>query len=128
MIQKIKKIYFAFVHGIINQDNGQIKQPIDGVSAVTRFRVLERKKNFTVVEVVPLTGRKNQIRLHFKSIGHPLVGETKFAFRRDYALKAKRLCLHAKSLEFTHPVTQKTVHIEAKISGDLEEFLRRHHN
>jgi len=125
---KIKKIYVAFLQGIINQDNGQIKKSIDGFDAVTRFRVLGRKKNFTVAEVVPLTGRKNQIRLHFKSIGHPLVGETKFAFRRDYALKAKRLCLHARSLEFTHPVTQKTVHIEAKIAGDLEEFLRRHHN
>lgn len=125
---KIKKIYLAFVQGIINQDNGQIKKPIDGISAVTRFRVLERKKNFTVVEIVPLTGRKNQIRLHFKSIGHPIVGETKFAFRRDYTLKAKRLCLHARSLEFAHPVTQKTVHIEGKIAGDLEEFLRRYHH
>jgi 23S rRNA pseudouridine1911/1915/1917 synthase len=125
---KIKKIYIAFIQGIINQNNGQINKPVEGRYAITRFRVLERRSRFTVVEVTPLTGRKNQIRLHFKSIGHPIVGETRFVFRRDYELKAKRICLHAKSLELVHPVTQKTVRVDSKLDGYLEEFLRKNKN
>jgi 23S rRNA pseudouridine1911/1915/1917 synthase len=122
--QRINKTYIAFVQGKINEDRGQINKPIDGISALTSFRVLERRKNFTIVELNPKTGRKNQIRIHFKSIGHPLVGETKFAFRKDYRLRAKRLCLHAKSLEFTHPVTGKLIRKESKLAAELEKFLQ----
>jgi 23S rRNA-/tRNA-specific pseudouridylate synthase len=124
--RKVKKIYFAFVQGAIKENSGQIKKSIEGRFAVTRFRTLERRGKFTVLEVIPLTGRKNQIRIHLKSIGHPLVGETKFAFRKDYALKSKRICLHAKSLEFTHPVTRRTVSVNSKIPFDLEGFLNRY--
>lgn len=125
---KIKKIYIAFVQGRIDQNMDEIKKPIEGLYAVTRFRVLERRKRFSILEVIPLTGRKNQIRIHLKSIGHPIIGETKFAFRRDYALKSKRICLHAKSLEFTHPITKKPVSIDSKLPKDLEEFLKRQSN
>jgi len=83
----------------------------------------QRRKNFTVVEVRTLTGRKNQIRRHFKMIGHPLVGESKFSFRRDFELKFKRVCLHAKSIEFRHPVTKKQIKIESDLPGDLKKFL-----
>ena len=123
---KIKKTYLAFVHGIIKDDKGQITKPIDGLSALTRYRVLERRENFTVLEIIPQTGRKNQIRIHFKGIGHPLVGETKFAFRKDYRLRAKRLCLHAKSLEFLHPITGEVIRENSPLPGDLEKFLQTH--
>jgi len=126
--QRIKKVYIAFIQGRINQHNGQIKKPIEGMYAVTRFRVLEQRRRFSVLEIMPLTGRKNQIRIHFKNIQHPIVGETKFAFRRDYALKSKRICLHARALEFTHPITKKTVSVYANIPRDLEAFLKRHSN
>jgi 23S rRNA pseudouridine1911/1915/1917 synthase len=124
--QKVKKIYIAFVQGNIKENSGQINKPLEGLSAMTRFRVIEQRSRFTVLEVMPLTGRKNQIRIHFKSIGHPVVGETKFAFRKDYALKAKRMCLHAKSLEFIHPITRKMVSVDCEIAGDLQEFLSKH--
>ena len=58
---------------------------------------MERRKLFSIVEVEPLTGRTNQIRIHFSKIGHPLVGERKYAFARDYDVKFKRTALHAKS-------------------------------
>ena len=77
---------------------------------------------------MPLTGRKNQIRIHFKNIGHPLVGETKFAFRKDYRLKAKRVCLHAQSLEFAHPITKNMVRVNAELPKDLEVFLKTQTN
>jgi RluA family pseudouridine synthase len=122
---KIKKIYLAFLQGIIQEGSGQIARSIDGQYAVTRFRVLERKDGFTVVEAMPLTGRKNQIRIHFKSIGHPVVGESKFSFRKDYRLKARRMCLHAQSLEFVHPVTKKVISVDARPCVDLEGYLKR---
>ncbi len=124
--KKVKKTYLAFVQGALPQARGEIKIPIEGLSALTKYKIIQKRKDFTIVEVKPLTGRTNQIRIHFKRIGHPLVGETKFAFRRDSALKAKRACLHAQSLEFTHPVTKQAVRIDTGLSRDLEEFLERH--
>ncbi len=121
--RKVKKVYIAFVQGVLKQDKGKINFKLDNKSALTFYRVLERRKNFTVVEVRTLTGRKNQIRRHFKMIGHPLVGESKFSFRKDFELKFKRVCLHAKSIEFRHPVTKKQIKIESDLPGDLKKFL-----
>ena len=124
--RKVKKTYLAFVQGIIKEDSGRIERPVDGRPAVTCFRTLGRRGGFTVLEVTSLSGRKNQLRIHLRGIGHPLVGESKFAFRKDYSLKAKRACLHAGFLEFTHPVTKKTVRVKSRIPKDMEGFLNRH--
>ena len=124
--KKVKKTYIAFVQGNVSGNQGQIQNPIEGQKAITKYRVIQRIKDFTVVEVMPLTGRTNQIRIHFKQIHYPIVGETKFAFRRDFALKAKRLCLHAKALEFIHPVTKKHIHLSIDLPQDLKEFLNNH--
>jgi RluA family pseudouridine synthase len=113
--RKIKKTYIAFVAGNPFRNQGEIRTPVEGLTAITKYRVIQRKKDFSVVEVNPLTGRTNQIRIHFKSIGHPVLGETKYAFRRDFKLRAKRLCLHAWQLEFTHPVTGKSLSLEADL-------------
>jgi len=122
----VKKKYIAFVHGHPAKEEGEITNRLEGKYACTRYRVICSKKDFTEVEVRPQTGRTNQIRLHFKYLGHPLVGETRFAFRKDFALKAKRLCLHALSLDFPHPVTQKTVRVTSELPKDLEDFLKTH--
>ena len=124
--RRIKKTYIAFVQGIIKEDSGQISRSVEGMEALTCFRVLERRSDFSVLEVNPKTGRKNQIRIHFKILGHPLVGETRFAFRKDYQLRAKRLCLHAQALEFTHPIAGKIIRQESSLPGDLEKFLQAH--
>jgi 23S rRNA pseudouridine1911/1915/1917 synthase len=126
--RKIKKTYLAFVQGNLINPRGEIKNKIDGRFALSRYRVLKQGSSFTVVEINPTTGRKNQIRIHFKQINHPIVGEDKFAFRKDYKLRYKRLCLHAKSLEFVHPVTKRLVRIDTDLSDDLEEFLKKHGN
>jgi 23S rRNA pseudouridine1911/1915/1917 synthase len=119
----VKKAYIAFVQGALPENEGQIKTPIEGRSAVTRYKVIQRKEGFTVVQVMPLTGRTNQIRIHFKQINHPIVGESKFAFRRDFTIKAKRLCLHAHTLEFMHPVTQIYLKLRSDLPKDLSDFL-----
>ena len=78
------------------------------------------------MEVSPVTGRTNQIRIHFKNIQHPLVGEDKFAYRKDFALRAKRICLHAKYLEFKHPQTGKIVVIQSPLPEDMQKFFDDH--
>lgn len=124
--RRVKKTYIAFVQGALDKEQGEIKVPVEGESALTRYKVIQKRKDFTVVEVSPATGRTNQIRIHFKHLGHPIVGESKFAFRKDFALRFKRLCLHAKSLEFTHPVTGKTISLSSELPKDLKEFLSSH--
>jgi 23S rRNA pseudouridine1911/1915/1917 synthase len=124
--KKIKKTYLAFVQGILSRNQGEIKSPIEGLEAVTKYKVMQRRENFTFAEIMPLTGRTNQIRIHLKEIGHPIVGETRFAFRRDFALKAKRLCLHAQTLEFIHPVTKKNIFLSSILPQDLKKILNSH--
>jgi len=124
--RKVKKTYIAFIHGVLLKNNGHIDLPIEGVRAVTDYQVIESRRDFSIARVRPQTGRTNQIRIHFKMIGHPLVGETKFAFRKDFALKAKRLCLHAKELIFTHPVTGEPVYVSVSLAADMERFLENH--
>ena len=124
--REVKKTYLAFVQGSPKLEASAIKQRIGGQSAVTEYKVKERRSNFTVVEVHPLTGRTNQIRIHFKSIGNPVVGEDKYAFRKDFTLKANRLCLHAAELEFKHPVTKEKLRLVSPMPAYLKEFLIKH--
>ncbi len=122
----VKKIYIAFIQGRLPKDEGTISYPIESKSAVTKYKVIEKRKDYSIIEVMPLTGRTNQIRIHFKNIGHPLVGESRFAFRRDFKLRGKRLYLHARALEFTHPVTGKELSLLASLPSDMEDFLKKH--
>lgn len=123
--RKIKKTYIAFIQDGPAERQGEIRGKVDGRDALTRYRVLEERNGLSVVEVTPLTGRKNQIRLHFKKVGRPILGESRFAFRRDFKIKAKRLCLHAKALEFVHPMTKERVKVEAQIPEKMAEIMDR---
>lgn len=124
--RSVKKTYLAFVQGHLARDRATINSPVNGEQARTDYRVLERRQAFSVVEVHPQTGRTNQIRIHFKSLGHPLVGESTFAFRKDFALKAKRVCLHAAAIGFKHPWTGAEVRAEAALAPDMQKFLQEH--
>jgi 23S rRNA pseudouridine1911/1915/1917 synthase len=122
----VHKKYIAFVHGKLAHPEGKISVAIEGKNAITKYRVVKEKSNYSVVEVYPLTGRTNQIRIHFKGIAHPLVGEDRFAFRKDFALRFKRVCLEAKELQFRHPVTGKDLNISIDLAQDLKDFLSSH--
>jgi len=124
--RKIKKKYLAFVSGNLSKEEGEIKNSIEGLAAKTNYRVIEKRKGFSIVEIEPATGRTNQIRIHFKQIGHPILGESKYAFRKDFEIKAKRLCLHAAEVEFTHPINKKQVHLYSDLPKDMQEFLKQH--
>ncbi|MFA4989520.1 MAG: RluA family pseudouridine synthase [Candidatus Omnitrophota bacterium] len=124
--RKVKKAYIAFVRGTPFKNQGEIKQKLEGLSAITRYKVIAKRKDFAIVEVNPLTGRTNQIRIHFKQLGHPILGEDKYAFRRDFKIKAKRLMLHAAKLEFTHPLSGKALQLKSDLPEDFKDFLSKH--
>lgn len=136
--KKVKKFYTAFVHGHLKKKEGEIRGLVkdiyqskfaprsSGKPALTRYRVIESRKAFTVVDVMPVTGRTNQIRIHFVQLKHPLVGEDKYAFRKDFPLRFKRTALHARELEWYHPLKKKTVKVMAEMPEDMNRFLATH--
>jgi 23S rRNA pseudouridine1911/1915/1917 synthase len=125
----VKKTYIAFVHGNVRKNSDTLQGNVYNQKKrktelmITKFRVIERRKDLTIVEVQPITGRTNQIRIHFRSLGHPLVGESVYAFRKDFKLKFKRVALHAKALEFKHPVTGKTINFNLSLAEDMANFI-----
>lgn len=127
----VKKLYIAFIHGRPKKEIDTIRLSIYNRNkrrlqdAVTRYRVVGRGNGFSIVEAEPLTGRTNQIRIHFAGIGHPLVGESVFAFRKDFALRFKRAALHAQAIEFIHPVTMKRMRFESPIPDDMRMLSDR---
>ncbi len=120
---EIKKTYIAFAHGRLGKTSGTIDSPVENKKAMTGYKILEQRNGFSVVEVEPLTGRTNQIRIHFKTIGHPLVGERKFAFAKDYNLKFRRAALHSYRIEFAHPVTNRSLSFTSPLPEDMEKLL-----
>jgi 23S rRNA pseudouridine1911/1915/1917 synthase len=107
----IKKTYLALVEGILSKDSGIISAPIgrceekphwrvleNGKEATTQYVVLEKRETSTLLELVPVTGRTNQLRIHCAAIGHPIVGDEWYG-GREYS----RLCLHAIKLAIYHP-------------------------
>jgi tRNA pseudouridine32 synthase/23S rRNA pseudouridine746 synthase/23S rRNA pseudouridine1911/1915/1917 synthase len=133
----VKKTYIALVQGKIKYPAGEIKSEIKdfeqkrfardsrGKLAITRYKIKQVKRLYSIVEVHPITGRTNQIRIHMAEIGHPLIGERKYAFGRDSVLKFRRTALHAHRLEWVHPVTKKNVTVTAPHPQDMEEFISR---
>ncbi len=111
------KKYRALVEGIVAEDEGTIDAPIDrfeehkrwnvkpgGKESLTKFRVVMRDKDKTLVELVPVTGRTNQLRIHCSHLGHPILGDEWYG-GRNY----RRLCLHASELDFRHPGKDKRI-------------------
>ncbi len=129
--RRVKKLYTAFVHGRLETSRATLESYLFNRNkkkkefALTRYRVLERKAGFSVVEVEPVTGRTNQIRRQFRDIAHPLLGERLYAFARDYPVKFRRVALHAGALEFAHPVTKERVSLAAALPRDMRDFLAK---
>lgn len=126
----LRKLYWALALMGPKRDSGEIKFPIAeerglarvsaaGKSALTRYRVLARGLRANEVEVELVTGRYNQIRLHFAHSGWPLVGERKYARGKEDPFRYPRVALHAWKLEFTHPRTGAQLSIEASLPAEL---------
>jgi len=112
--REVRKSYLAVVHGLIPGEGGSVNRPLRqfgsgrmgvddrGKPAETSFDVEERLGRYTVVMAYPHTGRRHQLRVHFYSIGHPVVGDVRYG---DRALQKKfpRLMLHALTISFVLP-------------------------
>lgn len=127
--QETVKTYLAVVHGKCKKRSDTIttylaenkahvvystSDPAKGKLSHTAYKVLKQTKDVALVEVDLLTGRKNQIRVHFAGIGHPIVGDKKYGNRDEsYA----RLALHARTISFKHPLSGKQLTFSAKVPG-----------
>jgi len=133
------KRYIAVVEGVVELDNGIISEPIgrhprdrkkmsvrfsESRNALTRYKVLERFKNHTLLEVKPETGRTHQIRVHMAYIGHPVVGDITYGAKKEADL-IKRQALHAASISFLHPTTKDEKKFESKLPRDIKELIER---
>ena len=137
--RSVEKVYRAVVEGVVADDEGSVegligRHPKDrkrmdlvasgGRYSFSRFKVLERMRAFTYVEVYPKTGRTHQIRVHMSHAGHPIVGDELYGKRtRDLA---DRPLLHAYRIVFDHPATGVRLTVEAAVAADMETFVREH--
>ena len=138
--REVRKTYLALVVGKLKNKRGRIEAPIGRDSkdhtrrkistspnsreAITEFKLLEEFKNASLLEVKILTGRTHQIRVHFNSIQHPVVGDEMYGFRgMNDKFKSPRMFLHAWKLQIAHPKTGKRMDFESELPKDLEEVL-----
>ena len=142
--RKVEKIYHAIVCGEIARDHGEIRAAIArhsshrkcmtvdeefGREAHTSYRVLERLQDATLVQALLHTGRTHQIRVHFKFLGYPLLGDATYGNRQNQRLEeltkyqAPRQMLHAYRLAFIHPRTAKRLLFEAPRPEDFKDAL-----
>ncbi|TAH59581.1 MAG: RluA family pseudouridine synthase, partial [Gottschalkiaceae bacterium] len=130
----IEKMYTAVVKGVIEVENGVINAPIgkkedepmirevmkDGQHALTKYKVIERYSDATLVQVKIETGRTHQIRVHMKYIGHPIIGDILYNKESDLI---NRQALHAHYFKFNHPRTGEEKEVKANLPEDMKELL-----
>lgn len=147
--RRVRKIYQALVYGAINEDSGMIDLPIgrdprnrlkmavrpagEGRDALSLFRVIERFREFTLLEVEIKTGRTHQIRVHLAHRKHPIAGDSIYDAGRANSLRdakvrsaiarLKRPFLHAAQLGLFHPLTGEWREFSAPLPEDLQAFL-----
>jgi tRNA pseudouridine32 synthase/23S rRNA pseudouridine746 synthase/23S rRNA pseudouridine1911/1915/1917 synthase len=124
---KTEKKYLAVVYGKLPEKSGAItsylaensahvvystKDRSTGKLSTTAYKVLKETRDFSVIEIDLVTGRKNQIRVHFAEKGHPVVGDAKYGKKDDIH---KRMALHARSISFPHPWNGRRMLLEAKV-------------
>ncbi|WP_119344779.1 RluA family pseudouridine synthase [Facilibium subflavum] len=144
--REVTKIYHALVHGVCHPKKGKIDLPLkrhllphgerivrvdqnEGKQAITYIKPLNHFDQYTLIEAFPKTGRTHQIRVHLTSLSHPIVCDQKYGDpQKDKALHQlgfKRLFLHAKSLRFLDPKTQKEVSFDAPYDQACESLLNK---
>lgn len=128
------KTYYAIVHGSLSKKSGVIESYLEededyvvhsntdgrGKLARTEYEVLKEHGGYSLVKIGLLTGRKNQIRVHFAQEGHPLAGDNKYG---DPKTKLRHLALHAASIEFTHPHSKKRVLVAAPVPSHFRNLV-----
>lgn len=136
--REVTKKYIALVRGVIAENEATIDMPIgrskldrkkmaivkNGKKAVTHFKVLKRYNNYTLLDIKIDTGRTHQIRVHMAQIGYPVVGDEVYSNgKNEFGVKGQML--HAKSLDFKHPITGKQMHLEAELPKYFQDIIHR---
>lgn len=131
----IHRTYAAIVEGVLNKPNDTIssylveskalkmhsgKNPEIGKKAVTHYKLIQQNPQFALLDVTLDTGRKNQIRVHMSDIGHPVAGDKKYGAKTN---PFGRLGLHAKSIRFTHPVTNEKMSFECDMPFKFKQLF-----
>ncbi|OGL40058.1 MAG: RNA pseudouridine synthase [Candidatus Schekmanbacteria bacterium RIFCSPHIGHO2_02_FULL_38_11] len=136
--------YIAIVRKLLPMESGEISKPLGrserdrkkisvqtkrGREAVTQFQVLERFKNHTFVKVKLKTGRTHQIRVHFQSLGFPVLGDKVYGGvltqeEKNIGIEISRQALHSQYIKFIHPETGKVMEFKSNLPEDIEEVLR----
>ncbi len=134
-----KRIYLALLEGVVKPDNGLIDTFIkrsdkdrklmavsksDGRRAVTEFKVLKRYEGFTLCEFSLKTGRTHQIRVHSKYMGHPVVGDKSYGYKKQ-KFELNGQLLHAYKLILKHPKTGETMEFTAPLPDYFENVLSK---
>lgn len=132
----IERRYVAVTEGKIETPEGDIRSylaensqhevystdnPEEGKLAVTHYRVLKSANGYTLVELQLQTGRKNQIRVHLKDIGHPIAGDRKYGAKTS---PAHRVALHALTLRFIHPVTGRDMNFSSQLPPSFAAMVK----
>ena len=135
---EVKKTYIALVRGVIKENEATIDMPIgrsrtdrkkmavakDGKNAVTHIKVLKRYDKYTLLEINIETGRTHQIRVHLSHIGYPIIGDYTYSNgKNEFGVEGQ--CLHAKSLEFKHPITKKEMKLEAPLPEYFQDIINK---
>lgn len=138
---EVKKTYIALVRGVVKENQATIDMPIGrsnsdrkkmavtktGKNAVTHIKVLKRYDKYTLLEVNIETGRTHQIRVHLSYIGYPIIGDCVYSNgKNEFGVVGQ--CLHAKCLEFKHPITGKSMKLEAELPEYFQEILKKLEN
>ena len=136
--REVKKTYIALVRGFVKENEATINMPIgrspkdrkkmavvkNGKNAITHIKVLERFNNYTLLQVNIETGRTHQIRVHLSEIGYPIVGDYTYSNgKNEFGIVGQ--CLHAKSLKFRHPITNKEMYLEAELPQYFKEVIKK---
>ena len=133
-----KRHYAALVHGQMEGNTGVIRlplgrstrdrmkwdvQPKTGKPAVTHFRVIQFMPRYSLVECILETGRTHQIRVHMAHIGHPVVNDPLYGWKKDH-FPCEGQVLHSRTLDLRHPVTGEEMHFEAPLPEDFLACLK----
>lgn len=135
---EVQKIYIAMVRGMVKENEATINMPIgrstrdrkkmavtqNGKQAITHFKVIKRfpSHNCTLLEVKIETGRTHQIRVHLSQIGYPIIGDSVYSNgKNEWGIQGQ--CLHAKSLQFKHPLTGEEMFLEAELPAYFQAII-----
>ena len=133
----INREYVALVEGKLEKETGTIKnwlketstfityssdKPHDGKLAITHYKKIMGNNRFSLLDIKIDTGRKNQIRVHMKEMGNPIVGDKKYGSKKS---PINRMGLHASKLEIIHPITHKHMIFEAKVPKEFSAMFEK---